>query len=552
MSRLSRLPRIWRTLRPLRSRQMIAQAAHALVGIRPPRPWHGPTPGLRVRRVDVPFLPGPRHAHLEPGLSLQLINRRIALDRPIDWASTGQGRLFAYHLHQHDFLRAERVVPRARAEWMLDWIRRHPHGVGWDPHPISLRIVTWAKLLVTPAALTLSDDEEAEIRNSMARQLDALSRNVEVRLQANHLLSNLIGLCSGGVLFDGPHADRWLARGAPLLGELAEQVGDDGLHVERSPMYHALLLESVLDLIGLAQAAPNRLPEPLTTALHDTAGPMLGALDVLAHPDGEIALFADSAFGIAHAPDVLHGYAQARGITAVAPARPGVLDTGRYVRLSGGTFTLIASVGGPAPAWQPGHAHCDALGFELSCGDQRVVTDTGVFEYVPGERRDRARATLAHATLEVGDAEQAETWAAHRIGGRPCVELDEVEPGRHLVASCASWSTPDTLHRRTWTMRDGDLEIRDEIQGSRRPIRLALPLAPGLEPRLAHDVDGGPEAHLPLPGGRRLVVALPVSARWRIERAAYYPEFGLDQERACLIGESDDFEDGTWCFRLAT
>jgi uncharacterized heparinase superfamily protein len=34
------------------------------------------------------------------------------------------------------------------------------------------------------------------------------------------------------------------------------------------------------------------------------------------------------------------------------------------------------------PSYQPGHAHCDALSFELCIGRERVVTDTGVTEYV--------------------------------------------------------------------------------------------------------------------------------------------------------------------------
>ena len=51
---------------------------------------------------------------------------------------------------------------------------------------------------------------------------------------------------------------------------------------------------------------------------------------------------------------------------------------------------------GPAPDYMPGHAHCDALAFELSVGPERVVTDTGVYEYVEGARRAHCRATRAH------------------------------------------------------------------------------------------------------------------------------------------------------------
>ena len=105
----------------------------------------------------------------------------------------------------------------------------------------------------------------------------------------------------------------------------------------------------------------------------DVAARMLGAHAVWTHPDGEIALFADSAFGIAARPAELAEYAARLGITAQGPATPGLLDRAGYVRLAAGPLTLIVSVAGPLPAYQPGHAHCDALSFELSVGDRRCA-----------------------------------------------------------------------------------------------------------------------------------------------------------------------------------
>jgi hypothetical protein len=227
-----------------------------------------------------------------------------------------------------------------------------------------------------------------------------------------------------------------------------------------------------------------------------------------------------------------------------------MLDHAGFGRLEAGRLSLIASLAGPMPSYQPGHAHCDALSFELSCGEERVVCDTGVFEYVQGERRRIARATASHATLEVAGGEQAEIWAPHRIGGRPSVRIEEAVPGERFVARCASWSTPDTTHRRVFRRQGRTLEICDEILGTPRPVRLMLPLAPGLEPRLSHDQDGGAEAHVPLASGARMRVALPVAANWHIARAAYYPEFGREEQRACLVGEANVFESGTWRFEL--
>jgi uncharacterized heparinase superfamily protein len=319
----------------------------------------------------------------------------------IDWDFEGEGPLWAYHLHQFDWARCPELGAQDRLDAMLGWIERHPRGSGWDSGPISLRTFSWIKLLTTPGALPDDPTGRAAISASLQSQLATLAKNLEVDLLANHYLWNLLALVLGGVAFEGEEADRWLAHQALLCDQLEEQVLADGAHCERSPMYHALLLENLLDLVNVAGSAPGRLSERVMSALRVKASRMLGALRVLTHPDGEIALFGDSAFGIAQPPANLERYAAQLGVEATGPARAGVLEASGYVRLAAEPFTVIASVAGPMPAYQPGHSHCDALSFELSVGRDRVVTDTGVAEYVPGELaialEPRARTRLSRS-----------------------------------------------------------------------------------------------------------------------------------------------------------
>jgi len=525
------------------------------VGIGRPVDPRGPAPVLRASARRVPFLPAPPHARFDGWRRLELVGRAVDFAESIDWDYAGEGPLWSYHLHQFDYLRAPALAPHARRALMLDWIARHPEGTGWDPHPISLRTFSWAKLLATPGALALGGDQRERVGQSMARQIETLSRNLEVRLQANHLLSNLMAVVLGGLLFEGPAADAWSRHEEKLRRELAAQVLEDGTHYERSPMYHALLLENVLDLLNFARASDGsraRAGEPLLTDLAACARRMLGAQRVWLHPDGEIALLADSALGVAQPAGQLERYAEALDVVAEGPAREGVLDRGGYLRIGSDPMTLIASVSGPMPAHQPGHAHCDALSFELSCAGQRVVCDTGLYEYIPGPLRDLSRSTRSHATMEVAGAEQAELWAAHRIGGRPEVALHAVEPGRRAEASCASWSTRDSVHRRVFEAREGAVEITDSLEGVARPVRLMLPLAVGLEPTLVCSEGGesGDHATIRLSGGPILRIDLPEGLRWRVERAPYFPEFGRRLERACLVGEGEGFRSGRWRFEL--
>jgi hypothetical protein len=234
-------------------------------------------------------------------------------------------------------------------------------------------------------------------------------------------------------------------------------------------------------------------------------------------------------------------------VRAAGPPVPGLLDRAGFVRLAAGPFSLLASVAGPSPAYQPGHAHCDALAFELCLGRERVVSDTGVFEYVPGPRRDASRATRSHATLEVDGREQAELWAAHRVGGRPAVRLGPVVPGRSAEASCAGWATPDVVHHRRFEVAEDEVRIVDRLRGRPARVDAHLPLAPGVEVAL-----DGRNAALRLPSGARLHLALPDGLAWRLERAPYFPSFGREEERPVLRGHAPAWPGGTWLFRKGT
>ncbi len=530
-----------RTVRHLHPRQVWHHALHVLL---PAARSAEPPPDLpapALQRAAAPFPGAPAHAHFEPPDRVTLLNREARFDGRIDWDIQSEGPLFAFHLHQHDFLRAASLSPSDRSAVLLDWESRHRRGTGWHPASISLRALTWLKLLTTPGALEEDAGELLRVRRSLSAQLEMLAGHLEVRLLANHYLSNLLALVAGGLVLRGGAARRWLGLVPELCSQLEKQVLADGAHYERSPMYHALMLEGVLDVLNWARAAGERAPGGLVETLEGNASRMLAALAIYTHPDGEIALFADSAFGIAQRPEVLEAYAGSLGVLAAAPARAGVLEDAGYVRLADGAFSLLVSVAGPKPAYQPGHAHADALAFELCVNGERVVTDTGVFEYVPGERRDRARATSSHATIEVGGRDQAELWAAHRVGGRPKVKLEAVGPGRRVEASCAGWATRDTPHRRVLALADGVLEITDTLADRRHALKLVLPLAPGLEPALE-----GSEALLP-----GLRIALPGAARWRIERCEYYPEFGRSVERAVLVGDAEGEGPFLWRFRAS-
>ncbi len=518
-----------RTLAHVRPQQWVGQLRHRLRGVRPVV-FDGETPRLAVTEPKAPFLGCPPATHSDGRHVFRLLEREVRFPDEIDWTYREEGPLWTFLLHQFHWARDPAIAADARAAAVLDWVERYPSGPGWAADPTSFRAMNWTKALATPGALPECEALREEIARATASQLETVAAHLETHLLANHYFTNLSALTLAGLAFEGPAADRWLAHEGALRAQLAEQMPGEGAHYERAPMYHAALLEQVLDVLNLALASP-RTPDALRTALLDTAERMVGALRVFTHPDGEIALFSDSALGFAHPPAVLEAYAGALGVAARAPDPAGLLAEAGYVRLEAGPFSLLASVGGAAPAYQPGHHHADALSFELCFGRERVVTDTGVCEYVPGERRRASQATANHSTFELDGRDQSEIWAPHRVGGRSRVRLVSAAPPHRAEATCRSWFARDAVHRRSFALHVDAVELTDRVEGAARGVRSTFSLAPGLEPRL-----DGSVARVALPSGEELVFELPGELAWSVERMPYMPRFGECVERAGLVG----------------
>ena len=241
-------------------------------------------------------------------------------------------RLWIYHLNYCDFLNLDLRAPndpagaalRAAVGIALDWCEQNSSGSepGWEPYPLSLRVVNWLKFLARNAARMEALGEGlalARLLASLRAQVLALERRLEKDLLANHLLKNIKALIFASALLEAPESRRWWAKGWKLLRrEIGEQVLPDGGHFERSPMYHALVLEDLLDIqcLGLSQpaCAETSAGRPATEVANciglvaETVVRMAAYLRRILHPDGEIPLFNDSALGVARPSRELLAY----------------------------------------------------------------------------------------------------------------------------------------------------------------------------------------------------------------------------------------------------
>ena len=107
-----------------------------------------------------------------------------------------------------------------------------------------------------------------------------------------------------------------------LERELPEQILADGGHFERSPMYQLRLAYTLACLANAGDATlAERVAEPLARLRRAAAH--------LCHPDGEIALLNDSAFGIANPPGDLIDLALPKQRGRMGPAQPSDLGAGQ-------------------------------------------------------------------------------------------------------------------------------------------------------------------------------------------------------------------------------
>ena len=329
-----------------------------------------------------------------------------------------------------------------------EWIEANPVGVGvgWHSYPISRRIVSWVQSvsLALPEIVLSNSALESAFLGSLYQQTRYLEDHLEFDIEGNHLLANAKALVFAGIFFGGKAGARWHEKGIKLLWRgLHDQILADGGHYERSPMYHAGMLQDYLEVVSVQHLNNNEVPQ----SVHQRLIAMGDFLAGIRHPDGEIPLFADSAFGITHkTPDILAAAErlldvpsrwantdaglycalfaprklQYKGIsTTVPPRRTSWPDTGYFTLPGvGAGDKLIVDAKPMGPDHLPAHGHCSLFSYELSISGERLIVDSGVEEYEPGPWRDFWRSTRAHNALTVDGAEQSEIWAAFRVGQR--------------------------------------------------------------------------------------------------------------------------------------
>lgn len=499
-------------------------------------------PAPRLSKVNLPTPRQPalrlqpremREASMTGPATFRFLNIEAALPENGNWDPEGLPRLWRYNLHYFDDLNA--VDASQRDAWHRDlvrrWIRENPpcNGTGWEPYPISIRIVNWIKWMASGREI-----EPAWIE-SLALQARWLAANLEYHLLGNHLFVNAKALMFAGCYFSGTEAEAWRNTAAGiLLSEIDEQILEDGGQFERSPMYHCLATEDLLDIISLGNARPHaRLADVADKARRTLTG-MLTWMQRMTHPDGEIALFNDSAFAIAPTPAALIEYADALAIPAPEPAGAGLhhLPQSGYAAATLGPAYLIADIGEIGPDYIPGHAHADTLSFELSLFGARFIVDSGCSTYVEGPERLRQRGTQCHNTIAIAGQDSSEVWGGFRVArrARP-FDVSAMQQNDRIRISAAHDGyrrlRNGPAHRRQWCLSPGRLEIHDELDTGIGGAVARLHFHPDVT------LESDAERTIAEIAGRRMEIRVSGGVA-TLEHTTWHPEFGVSLKSRAL------------------
>jgi uncharacterized heparinase superfamily protein len=536
MDLLNKACRYWHTLRYLRPVQLYGRVWFRVwrpkPDLRPAPQRTTPTGQWQWPARRLPSMSGPRN--------FVLLNEAGDLD-DVAWDGPTRDKLWRYNQHYFDDLNA--IDASARRVWhtalVEDWMVHNlaGSGNGWEPYPLSLRVVNWIKWALSGAELSPA------ALHSLAVQVRWLIGRLENHLLGNHLFANAKALVLAGLFFQGKEANAWLAKGLHILArEVPEQVLLDGGHFERSTMYHALALEDMLDLVNAAKSFASRLSTAQQLQVADwpqRACAMLAWLQTMCHPDSEISLFNDAAFGIAPSTAELDAYAHRvlpDGPKPLAPTFAHLPDSG-YVRLAHGPAVALLDVAPVGPDYLPGHAHADTLCFELSVGKQRVLVNSGTSCYGNSPERLRQRGTAAHNTVVVDGRDSSEVWGGFRVARRAYpvrLSIRHESNDSTTQVSCAhngyGHRHNKPVHHRTWHMDEHGLTVMDRVDGPHHTAEARYHFHPDLQVQMHPNQKEGTAL---LPAGIKVTWQLE-HGQAKLEPSTWHPRFGSRLPNVCL------------------
>lgn len=406
--------------------------------------------------------------------------------------------------------------------WLESYIRTETIGSQtgylrgfWAPYAVSLRIITLSRYGAWKGGLT------QEEKRFLYKNLLFLENNVEWDVGGNHLIENGAALVVGGCAFP-EEGGRFVEKGLDVLRSTAStQFLDDGYHFERSPMYHLEVTERMISALSILSKREGASPKWLTQTVESACD----FTEYLRSPDDRIPLLNDAAFGQAYRLETILAYASSIGIDASFQGNPAESDLYWF---NTDETTLLFDAGDSGPEHQMAHTHNDPGTILIWKGNSRVITDTGVFDYQPGENRTVSRSVESHNTVQVGETEPVSYGGRFRMSG-PITSRTTTATTDRVSAVTTQYEAGEYepyQHRRTVYRDDEWLFVWDNVQTEVSTHISRLHAHPEISVRR----DGKDIALVPKDCSELCVKPIRVE-EVDIKTGSYFPRFGVEIER---------------------
>ncbi len=401
------------------------------------------------------YFGGPIDWHLEPVSGKRSPLSHWSRINEIDSGATGDKKI-VWELNRHQYfstlgraywLTQDERYAQTFAAHLSGWMDANPPklGLNWiSSLEVAYRAISWLW------ALYFFKDSEHLTHALFTRALKYLylhARHLETYLSTysspnTHLTGEALGLFYLGTLLpEFRNAPRWREKGRRiLLEELERHVLADGVYFERASYYHRYTADIYMHFLILSERNGGADSEELKTKLQslldylmhitrpDGTTPFVGdddggqllifdereANDFRAALSTGAAIFqrGDYKFVAGEAAEATLWLAGREGVrtyeqlTSQTPAAASLdfPDGGYYVMRDGWTrdanYLLLDC--GEHGVFNCGHAHADALSFELAARGRAMLIDSGTYTYTGSqELRDYFRSSSAHNTLTI-------------------------------------------------------------------------------------------------------------------------------------------------------
>lgn len=317
--------------------------------------------------------------------------------------------MYRFSFNYYEFLLSDNIDTKVRNYFIRNLENAYENDKYFlHPYTCSKRIIV---LLCLLSKQNCDEEIQAIIRKQLSVDLSFLTKNIEYHIDANHLLTNYLALALGYNFTSHPRLEKYVEL---YKREFMQQFAS-GAHYERSYSYaNQLLYEFTL----FHQSVGSRNIDGAFDLFMD-------ALDVLRLKKLTYCTrFGDNVDEQCCDIDWLQSYAlrYVKTNDLNNSANSFVQTSDDYVCFLGDKVSIAIDAGGPAPSFQPGHAHDSTGAILVSLQGDEFLTCSHTSTYANTDQRllERSRHSYS-APLSCGQAQKV--WSAFRVAKRTQPEV---------------------------------------------------------------------------------------------------------------------------------